>query len=96
MIYLWVFLFACAMWALMAFAATVREAVFARREGGEPHGVSIVPYLLPPVVLTGVAYVIDITRSPMGTWVVVGVHALLGVLAGINALRGRAVLRREA
>lgn len=96
MTYVLIYLFAVVVWLTVAWSFRTRVAYEARLSGQEADTPSWLPFLVaPPVLLTALAYAVDRSRAPMGTWVVTGALAIVGLFSLALGLRGRSQLRRR-
>lgn len=87
--------FLAVVWCLWAVAAAAAEAVRAATDGRKVHGVSILPVIpFYPLVLWGVALLIDRAAAPWGTRVVAAGHAAFAVALAASIIRDRWRLRR--
>ncbi len=84
-------------WCLWAIAASIQRAAEDARKGipkEQRGGVSILPVIpLNPLVLWGVAYLIDDVSNPWGTLIVGAGHGVFAVLLMISIVRDWMCLR---
>jgi hypothetical protein len=78
-------------WCLWAVAAVAQRAAEDVRRGtpeGQPGGVSILPVIPAfPVVLWGIAWLIDRVIDPWGTWAVAGAHGVFAACLVVTLVR---------
>jgi len=91
---LWLFV----VWCVWAVAATLQVGLTNIRDplpNGQRRGMSVLPVIpLYPVVLWGIALLIDIVRSPWGTRGIFCIHLLFAVVLAVSIVRDAVRLAR--
>lgn len=90
-------LFILVVWCLWAVAAAAQCAAEQARHGvpeGQRSGVSILPVIpVFPMVLWGIAWLIDRAASPWGTWAVGVAHGVFAAYLTVSVVRDWRCLR---
>ena len=96
---MWLLLgFLLLVWLLWLAASMSEVALSEAKKGvpeGERRGVSILPgFPLFPIVFWGIALLIDAFADPWGTYMVAGIHVVLGARWGASTVRDTRALAR--
>jgi len=87
MLYAGLFLLLCVVWFLISLAGGLQTACSNVKSGHEVGGTSLLPgVLIFPAFFTGIAFLADLKRPHIGSWVITILHLVVGITATVHCI----------